>query len=151
MKARRLEDRGFWQSLFLEKKYRCAAGTECAALSSSFDAQHFRQTSTCSTFIRFRCAALSSSFDVQHFRQVRCTYATRNALQHYHSCVPSACPARNLCLARAACKTCNDGHIFCSSFCLANYGFSSPPPPPPPPKASYMYMDLISGKYQSCI
>ena len=96
-----------------------------------------------STFVKPRCTALSSSFDTQHFRQVsnaqrfrqalmcstfvkcRCTYATHNALQHYHSYVRRACAAHSLCLASAACKTCNDGHILCSSFCLTNYGFSS--------------------------
>ena len=126
MKTRRLGQGGLWPSSFLEK-YRCAAGTECAALSSSLDAQHFRQASTRSTFVRFQCAALSSSFDAQHFRQV--LMHLRDPLQHYHSCVRrvSACPARNLCLANAACrlKTCNDDHILCSSFFLANYGFSS--------------------------
>ena len=124
------------------KKYRCVvAGTECAALSSSLDAQHFRQAS-----IR---AALSSCFDAQRFRQV-------SMAQHFHqvsmrstfvasldaptrptmhsntiTVVSEARTARNLCLASAACKTCNDGHTWCSSFCLANYGISSPLPPPP--------------------
>ena len=87
-----------------------------------------------SAFVKLRCTALSSSFNAQHFCQVsmhstfvkfQCTYMTRNELQHYRSCVRSACPACNLCLVSAACKTCNPGHILCSSFCLANYGFSS--------------------------
>ena len=86
------------------------------------NAQHFRQASMHSTFAKLRC-----------------TYATHNALQHYHSCVRSAsgCPARNLCLASAACKTCtcNDDHMLCSSFCLANYGFS----PAPQKRHIYVY------------
>ena len=36
------------------------------------NAQHFRQASMRSTFVKFRC-----------------TYSTHNALQHYHSCIRS--------------------------------------------------------------
>ena len=116
------------------KKYQCAAGTVCAALSSSFDTQHFRkvsnfnaqrfhQASMRSTLIKFRCTYATHNA-LQH------SYATHNALQHYHSLVVSAalaCPAHNLCLASAACKTCNYDHILCFYFCLTNYGFSSAP------------------------
>ena len=86
---------GFWPSLFLEKisvrgwhKMRSTfVKLRCTALSSSFDAQHFRQVSMHSTFVKFRC-----------------TYTTHKAIRHYHSCVRSTCrPARNLCLASAAC------------------------------------------------
>ena len=70
-----------------------------------------------STFVKPWCTALSSSFDAP----------TRPTMDSNTITVVSAArvPARNLCLASAACKTCNDGHILCSSFRLANYGFSS--------------------------
>ena len=76
-----------------------------------------------STFLKLRRAALSSSFDAP----------TRPAMHSNTITVvsASACPTRNLCLASAACKTCNPGHILCSYFCLANFGFSCAPPPPP--------------------
>ena len=147
-KTRRLGEGGFGQVRFL-KKYRCAAGTaaECAALSSSLDAQHFHQVSMRSAFVKLRCAALSSSFTAPSAPTRPTMHSSSNTVT-----VASAArarvldPVRNLCLASAACKTCNDDHILYSSFCLANYGFSSAPQ-----KASHMCMDIISGKYRSCI
>ena len=107
----------------------------CTALSSSFDT-HVR-----SIFVRFRYAALSSSFDAQHFRQAsmrstfvkfRCTDATHNALQHYHSCVYHSCvrsahatSALQVQHARRAMMVISCALLFASPT------MASPPPPPP--------------------
>ena len=74
-KMRRLGEGSLGQVRFL-KNYRCAAGTKCAVLSSRLVAQHFCQSSMRRNVVRF----IRSTFV-----KFRCTYATHNALQHYHS------------------------------------------------------------------
>ena len=49
-KKRRFGEWGFSQVRFL-KNYRCSPATECAALSSSLDARHFRLASMHSTLV----------------------------------------------------------------------------------------------------